>query len=121
MLILRAAKQAGALLGKTFAEWTEDHGSQYGAALACYVLFSLAPIPILAVIYKLLARREDRAEGRLVRRGSRFLASCLLTIGRVLIGWYLGSIGSVDGTAGSLIVFLFWVYYSSRILLFGAE
>ena len=35
MLILRAAKQAGALLGKTFAEWTEDHGSQYGAAMAC--------------------------------------------------------------------------------------
>jgi membrane protein len=40
-----------------------------------------------------------------------------------LIGWYLGSrsIGSVYGAAGSLIVILVWVYYSSQILLFGAE
>ena len=46
-----------------------------------------------------------------------------MTVGKVLIGWYLGSSGisSVYGAAGSLIVILVWVYYSSHILLFGAE
>lgn len=32
-----------------------------------------------------------------------------------------GAVGSSYGAAGSLIVVLVWVYYSSRILLFGAE
>lgn len=47
----------------------------------------------------------------------------LFTIGRTLIGIYLGSaaIGSAYGTAGSLVVILVWVFYSAQILLFGAE
>jgi hypothetical protein len=45
------------------------------------------------------------------------------TIGKLLIGLYLGhaSVGSTYGAAGSLLVFLVWVYYSAQILLFGAE
>ena len=40
-----------------------------------------------------------------------------------MIGLYLGknSLGSAYGAAGSLIVFLAWVFYSAQILLFGAE
>ena len=47
----------------------------------------------------------------------------LFTIGKFLIGLYLGhaSVGSTFGAAGSLLVFLVWVYYSVQILLFGAE
>jgi membrane protein len=47
----------------------------------------------------------------------------LFTIGKVLIGLYLGhaSVGSTFGAAGSLLVFLVWVYYSAQILFFGAE
>jgi membrane protein len=47
----------------------------------------------------------------------------LFTIGKVLIGVYLGhaSVGSTFGAAGSLLVFLVWVYYSAQILFFGAE
>jgi membrane protein len=47
----------------------------------------------------------------------------LFTIGKLLIGLYLGyaSVGSTFGAAGSLLVFLVWVYYSAQILLFGAE
>lgn len=47
----------------------------------------------------------------------------LFTIGKFLLGLYLGyaSIGSTFGAAGSLLVFLVWVYYSAQILLFGAE
>lgn len=51
------------------------------------------------------------------------VTALLFTIGRLLIGLYLGSsaIGSAYGAAGSLVVVLVWVYYSAQILLFGAE
>lgn len=47
----------------------------------------------------------------------------LFTIGKFLIGLYLGrsAVGSPYGAAGSLIVLLLWIYYSAQILFFGAE
>ncbi len=49
--------------------------------------------------------------------------AALFTIGRYLIGLYLGggSVSSSYGAAGSLIAVLVWVYYSAQILFFGAE
>ena len=51
------------------------------------------------------------------------ITALLFTVGKFLIGLYLGrgSLGSTYGAAGSLIVFLTWVFYSAQILLFGAE
>ncbi|MEO0352304.1 MAG: YihY/virulence factor BrkB family protein [Cyanobacteria bacterium P01_A01_bin.15] len=51
------------------------------------------------------------------------ITALLFTIGKVLIGLYLGnsSVGSAYGAAGSLAVILIWVYYSAQILFFGAE
>jgi membrane protein len=51
------------------------------------------------------------------------LTSLLFTLGKVVIGLYLGrtTIGSAYGAAGSLVVILLWVYYSAQILFFGAE
>ena len=51
------------------------------------------------------------------------VTALLFTTGKELIGLYLGqgSVGSVYGAAGSMIVILLWVYYSSIILLYGAE
>lgn len=51
------------------------------------------------------------------------LTAVLFTIGKFLIGLYLGtsSLSSTYGAAGSLAVFLVWVYYSAQILFFGAE
>jgi membrane protein len=47
----------------------------------------------------------------------------LFTIGKFLIGLYLGrgSVGSAYGAAGSLVVLLVWIYYSAMILFLGAE
>ncbi len=47
----------------------------------------------------------------------------LFTLGKHLIGLYLGkaAVGSAYGAAGSLVVVIVWVYYSSMIFLFGAE
>ena|SRR5690606_34859679 len=51
------------------------------------------------------------------------ITSLLLLGGRYLIGLYLGqaSIGSVFGAAGSVVVFMVWVYYAALIFFFGAE
>src|SRR5262249_4981835 len=49
--------------------------------------------------------------------------AALFALGKIAIGLYLGrsSFTSVYGAAGSLLVLLAWVYYSSQILFFGAE
>jgi len=51
------------------------------------------------------------------------VTAALFTGGKTLIGLYLGksSFASVYGAAGSLVIFLAWVYYSAQILFFGAE
>jgi membrane protein len=51
------------------------------------------------------------------------VTAVLFTIGKLLIGLYLGrsSMTSVYGAAGSLVLLLLWVYYSAQILFFGAE
>lgn len=51
------------------------------------------------------------------------VTALLFSLGRFLIGFYLGrgSVGSAYGAAGSLVIILLWIYYSSQILFFGAE
>ncbi len=51
------------------------------------------------------------------------ITALLFDIGKFLLGFYLGrsAIGSAYGAAGSLIILLFWIYYTSQILFFGAE
>lgn len=49
------------------------------------------------------------------------LTAVLFTIGQFALSLYLSNQGSAYGVAGSLVVFLLWVYYSAQILFFGAE
>jgi membrane protein len=51
------------------------------------------------------------------------VTALLFTVGKSLIGLYLGkaAVGSAYGAAGSLIVVVVWVYYSEVIFLFAAE
>jgi membrane protein len=52
------------------------------------------------------------------------LATALLfSIGRLLIGWYLGrtSIATAYGAAGSIVVVLLYTYYSAQVFYLGAE
>jgi membrane protein len=51
------------------------------------------------------------------------VTAVLVVVGKFLIGLYLGrsNPGQAFGAAGSLAVLLVWIYYSSMILLFGAE
>ena len=51
------------------------------------------------------------------------VTSLLFSIGKLIIGLYLGNgaIGSTFGAAGSLVTIMLWAFYSSQIVLFGAE
>jgi membrane protein len=85
------------------------------------VLLSFGFITLLfATIYKLLPDVEIQWNDVLTGAA---MTSILFTIGKSLIGLYLGSsaITSIYGAAGSIITVLLWVYYSALIFLLGAE
>ena len=109
-LISGAAQFMGGLIGE--------------AALIAHVLdilLSFGFITLLfATIYKLLPDVEIQWNDVLTGAA---MTSVLFTIGKSLIGLYLGSsaITSIYGAAGSIITVLLWVYYSALIFLLGAE
>lgn len=74
---------------------------------------------IFATIFKVLP--DARIKWKHVRIGA-CVTAILFMIGRFIIGYYLGHsiMSSAYGTAGSVIVVLLWVYYSSIILYLGA-
>jgi membrane protein len=75
---------------------------------------------LFAVTYKALS--EVRLSWRDVLPGSAVTAM-LFSIGNYIIEVYvsISDIGSAYGAAGSVVVLLFWIYYSAQIFLFGAE
>jgi membrane protein len=84
-------------------------------------VLSLAVITLLfAMIFKFLP--DAKIAWHDVWIGA-FITALLFTVGKLALGLYLGKsgVGSSYGAAGSLIVLLLWVYYSSQILFFGAE
>lgn len=89
--------------------------------LIANVIVSFMIITLLfAMIYRILP--DVHLAWRDVWLGA-ILTSLLFVIGKTLIGFYLGrtNVASVYGAAGSLVVILLWVYYSSLIFFFGAE
>jgi len=90
-------------------------------ALAVYLILDLAVVVFLfAMIFKFLPDVE--IQWRDVWIGA-VITAVLFGIGKWLLGLYLGSgaAASAYGAASSLITLLLWVYYSSQLLLFGAE
>ena len=75
---------------------------------------------LLAMIFKFLPATEIAWSDVWI---GATVASLLFTIGKALIGVYLGrsTVASAYGAAASLVVLLVWVYYSAQILLLGAE
>jgi membrane protein len=88
---------------------------------AINLVLSFAAITVLfALLYKVVP--DVRIEWEDVWIGAA-VTSLLFSFGKYLIGLYLGqaSVGSAYGAAGSLVVFLVWVYYSAQIFFLGAE
>lgn len=85
------------------------------------LIISIGVITVLfAMIYKYLPDAE--IPWRFVWLGA-FVTAILFSLGKLLIGLYLGNsaVASSFGAAGSLVLLLVWVYYSAQILFFGAE
>lgn len=84
------------------------------------VLILLITSSLFAIIFKVLPdaviRWKDVAVGAIV-------TAVLFMAGRLAISVYIGrsNFGSAYGAAGSLVVLLLWIYFSSIILYFGAE
>jgi membrane protein len=95
-----------------------------GWVIAGYILnygISLGLVTVvLAAIFKILP--DVKIAWRDVWVGA-LVTSVLFHIGKFGISLYIGkaSVGSTFGAAGSLAVLLVWIYYSSQIVLFGAE
>jgi membrane protein len=75
---------------------------------------------LFAMIFKYIPDKEIR--WRDVWIGA-LISALLFSLGKTLIGLYLGrsAVASAYGAAGSLVVLLVWVYYSSLLVLLGAE
>ena len=73
---------------------------------------------IFALIYKMIPRVH--VSWRDVWTGAA-VTSLLFTVGKFLIGLYLGKsdVTSGFGAAGSLVILMVWVYYSAQIFLSG--
>jgi membrane protein len=114
-LVLSAALSA---FGKWFGGWLP---APEAILQALNFIISFGVITVLfAMMFKLLP--DARISWSDVWVGA-LITALLFTLGKFLIGLYLGKsdVGSAYGTAGSLVIVLLWVYYSSQILLFGAE
>jgi membrane protein len=87
-------------------------------------LHGLVSIGVITVLFAMLYRflPDVQLEWRDVITGA-FVTAVLFSIGKQVIGLYLGqsSTASTYGAAGSVIVLLLWVYYSTQIMLLGAE
>ncbi len=75
---------------------------------------------VFAVIFKWMPDRRLNLKDTLIGAS---VTALLFEIGKFGIGLYIGhsAIGSAFGAAGSLVVLLVWVYYSSLIMFLGAE
>jgi membrane protein len=75
---------------------------------------------LFGAIYRILS--DQRITWGYVAYGA-VVASLLFTVGKVVLSYYFiyAGVASAYGAAGSLVVFLVWVYYSSQTLFFGAE
>jgi membrane protein len=94
-----------------------------GAAALGHVLNNLLSFAIFTVLFALIYKHMPDADipWRTVWSGA-LLTSFLFMIGKQLVGLYLGrsAVASTYGAAGSLVVLLLWIYYTSMIFFFGA-
>ncbi len=114
-LLLTAALAA---LG-AFFERTLPGGELLWQVINFAISFGVATL-LFALMYKVVP--DAKIAWKDVWHGALFTA-LLFTVGKFLIGVYLGkaSVGSAYGAAGSLVVLVVWIYYSSQILFLGAE
>ncbi len=114
-LVLSALFTAASDWARAKFGWSTSHAGMVEAVVALLTLTGL-----FALIFKILP--DVKVRWKYVWRGA-VVTSGLFFMGKWALGWYLGQtdLAADYGSAGALILILFWVYYTSLILLFGAH
>jgi membrane protein len=114
LLVSAGLSAFGKAWGPASLEW--EFLAQFLNVVISFVLIT----GMFAVIYKVIPQRPIRWRDVWVGAAT---TAMLFTIGKQLIGLYLGRSATVTafGAVGSLAVCLLWVYYSAQIFLLGAE
>ena len=118
LMVSLAASTALAALG-TYLDSLSSFAPVVLAALNTLISLGLFTL-LFAAIYKVLP--DTPISWREVGIGA-LTTAVLFTIGKSLIGWYLGTTAASSGygAAGALVLVLLWTYYCAQIFLFGAE
>lgn len=118
LLVSLALSAAIAAVGKYLGETLP--GTEPIWHLGNSVVSFVLAMTLFALIFKVLP--DVKIAWRDVWVGAA-LTAALFTVGKQVIGLYLGKsgLGSTYGAGGSVVVLVLWLYYSSQILLFGAE
>ena len=105
---------AGRWWGPFFGEW--QMLATVADALSSFIVVAI----LFAFIYKTMPTVHIKWGDVWV---GAVVTAVLFTLGKSLIGLYIGHSGAVTGfgAAGSLVVVMLWVYYSAQIFLIGAE
>jgi membrane protein len=118
LVVSLVVSAALAALGKWWGGWFQgwDVLLEILNFVVSFGIFTL----LFAMIYKIMPRAS--ISWRDVWTGAAVTA-LLFTVGKALIGLYLGKSGLASGfgAAGAVVVLIAWVYYSAQIFLFGAE
>lgn len=105
--------------GDLVANYLKNY-SNYFMEITETVLSLLVTGFLFSLIFKILPDAKIKWKDVLL---GGFVTAIFFTLGKMGIGYYIGKskMSSLYGAAGSIIIFMVWVYYSSIILYLGAE
>lgn len=104
-----------------FAKFLEDLDVIFFVAYTIDIIVALSVISLVfAMLFRFLPSARIPWRDAFV---GGFVTAVLFSLGKALIGWYIGNsnVASTYGAAGSIVLILLWVFYSSQIMLIGAE
>ncbi len=99
-------------------------GVQFVHQIATFSIQNLAPLLTNFIIFYFIFRfLHDAIVPRKIAMGGALVTTVLLYLGQLLIKYYLLHyfFAKDAGIAGTLLILLTWVYYTSQIIFFGAK
>lgn len=100
------------------------HQSFAGSDMLWWTIDLVAGFVMTVVVFTLIYRVvPDTHVGWGEALSGGVFTGVLFTVGRLVLGWYLGRKAgdSITDAAGSVLALMLWVYYSAQLVLFGAE
>ncbi|MFP4377534.1 MAG: YihY/virulence factor BrkB family protein [Spirochaetales bacterium] len=120
ILLISLVIDAALAFFRDFLEGYVDRVTMYIIEPANFIVSFLVVVLVFALIFKFLP--DAKITWRVTWIGA-IITAALFTIGKFIIGTVLASanLDVMYGAAGSVVVLVLWVFYSSIILYFGAE